>query len=458
MNVKKNDIIELTIEDMTHDGEGVGHFEGMTFFVKDAVIGDRIKALIMKLKKTYGYAKINEIITPSKDRVVPRCPVSKSCGGCQIQSMSYEAQLKYKENLVKNNIQRIGKLDSSQYQMLPIVGMEEPYFYRNKAQYPVGNGKDKEITIGYYAKHSHNIIETKKCFLGNEINEQILDIIKNYMKMYKVPAYVEETGKGTIRHVLIRCSKDLASFMVCIVSAKEKLPDVSSLIEALRKIPCIKSIMLNINTTRNNAILSSNTVCLWGDPFIEDSIGDIKFHISANSFYQVNPKMTEKLYQKALEFAGLTGKENVWDLYCGIGTISLFLAKQASHVRGVEIIPQAIEDAKANARLNGIENAEFFVGKAEEVVPEYYEKHPEENVDVIVVDPPRKGCDEILLSTIIKMNPLRVVYVSCDSATLARDLAFLSTQGYKLEKVQCFDQFGHTMHVETVVLMSRVKD
>ena len=474
--MKKNDLFSLEITDMGVGGEGIGKYEGMTFFVKDALIGDTIKARATKLKKNYGYARVEEIIIPSPYRVVPECPLHRQCGGCQIQALSYEEQLAFKKQKVKNNLMRIGGFAEEEVDavMLPAVGMEYPYRYRNKAQFPVGYDKAGNLVMGFYAARSHQIIPVKDCLLGVKENEPILAAVMQWMSDYQIPAYDENTGKGVVRHILIRYGFTTKEIMVCLIINANKLLQKETLVEALRQIEGMTSISINSNLEKTNVILGKETQCIWGMPYITDyihlrntqdfSLTDtaIAYHISPQSFYQVNPVQTEKLYSTALEFAQLTGKESVWDLYCGIGTISLFLSQKARQVYGVEIVPQAIEDAKNNARLNGITNAQFFVGKAEEVLPEFYEKsagdeemrHP----DVIVVDPPRKGCDEQCLSTMLAMKPERIVYVSCDSATLARDLRILVDGGYELKKVQAFDQFAHTTHVETVVKLSLKKD
>ena len=492
--MKKNDIFELEITDMGTDGEGIGHYDGMTFFVKDALIGDVITARATKLKKNYGYARVEEIKTPSTFRVEPQCELHKRCGGCQIQALSYEKQLEFKNNKVRNNLMRIGgfseaKLDSK---MQPPVGADNPYRYRNKAQFPVGYDRDGNIVTGFYASRSHNIIPVEDCRLGVPQNKEILDIIKEWMNECGITPYDENTQKGLVRHVLIRYGFTSKQIMVCLVINGDSLEEkrrggnaADILCERLSKIDGMTSISYNINKENTNVILGKKTVCIWGRPYIEDTIHllsypdftpqgtGITYQISPQSFYQVNPKQTEKLYSTALAFAGLTGNENVWDLYCGIGTISLFLSQKAKQVYGVEIVPQAIEDAKNNAKLNGITNAQFFVGKAEEVLPQFYEnaKKTEEitddtastgrtdmlRPDVIVVDPPRKGCDEKCLDTMLAMSPERIVYVSCDSATLARDLKILCEEKYELIKWQAFDQFSHTTHVETVVLLSHKK-
>ena len=456
MEYKKNDMLTVTIEDMGHEGEGIGKVDGYTVFVKDAVIGDTVQAKIMKAKKNYGYARLMEIITPSPDRVEPLCPYARQCGGCQIQALSYEKQLEYKENKIRNNLIRIGGFSEDELPMEPMIGMENPFHYRNKAQFPVGVDKEGNIVTGFYAGRTHSIINNRRCYLGVEVNEKILDIVVDYMEKYHVSAYEESSGKGLIRHVLIRYGFHSKEIMVCLVINGNRLPASEHLIEELRKIPGMTSITMNVNRERTNVILGREVKLLWGQTYITDTIGNVKYQISPLSFYQVNPVQTEKLYGKALEFAGLGGGETVWDLYCGIGTISLFLAQKAKQVYGVEIVPAAIEDARRNAALNGIENAEFYVGKAEEVLPEKYEK---EGIyaDVIVVDPPRKGCEESVLETMVKMQPKRIVYVSCDSATLARDLKWLCGKGYEIQRIVGCDMFGETVHVETCVLLSKLK-
>lgn len=452
MEFKKNDLLTVVIEDMGHDGEGIGKAEGYTLFIKDAVIGDTVEAKIMKAKKNYGYARLMRVLNPSPYRVEPKCPCARACGGCQLQFLSYEKQLEFKKNKVKGNLERIGGF--GQVEIEKVIGMENPWRYRNKAQFPVGKNKDGEIITGFYAGRTHSIIPNRNCYLGAEVNEEILNQVIAYMTDNHVEPYEEAGGKGLVRHILIRNGFKTGEIMVCIIANGRTLPKVNNLIERLQTIPGMTSISLNVNTKRNNVILGDKVITLWGQETISDYIGDIKFEISPLSFYQVNPVQTEKLYGTALEYAGLTGKETVWDLYCGIGTISLFLAQKAKQVYGVEIVPPAIEDAKRNARRNGIENAEFYVGKAEEVLPQKYE---EEGIraDVIVVDPPRKGCEPEVLDTMLHMKPERIVYVSCDSATLARDLKILCEKEYQIEKVAVCDMFGNSVHVETVCKLVR---
>lgn len=504
MEYKKNDVVRVTIEDIGAEGEGIGKIDGFALFVKDAVVGDQVEAKIVKAKKNYAYARLEKVIKPSPFRVEPKCAYHRQCGGCQIQALSYEKQLEFKQSKVRNNLLRIGGFGPELLErvMEPIVGMDEPYHYRNKAQYPVGTNKDGRIVTGFYAGRTHSIIANTECYLGVSGNKEILETILKYMEDCGVTTYDEESGSGLVRHVLIRTGFTGGEVMVCLViNGREKkgcksgeyLPRQEVLLERLSQISGMTSISVSINSEKTNVIMGREVHTLWGDATISDVIHvrdmnkegypttgrELTFKISPLSFYQVNPVQTEKLYSLALQYAGLTGQESVWDLYCGIGTISLFLAGSAKKVYGVEIVPQAIEDAKENAKRNGITNAEFFVGKAEEVLPEFYERMSGEaqsegcvsedvigemqesraadmlHPDVIVVDPPRKGCDEACLDTMLKMRPERIVYVSCDSATMARDVKILCEGGYELKKVRPVDQFGHTVHVETVVLLSR---
>lgn len=501
MSYQKNQMVTIEIEDIGADGEGIGKIDGFPLFVKDAVPGDLVEVKIVKAKKNYAFARLEKILEPSPDRTDPPCPFHRQCGGCQIQALSYEKQLAFKQQKVKNNLMRIGGFEEGLLDriMEPIIGMEEPWRYRNKAQYPVGYSKEGELITGFYAGRTHSIIANTDCLLGVTENKEILESILSYMRENGVTAYNEKTGKGLIRHVLIRKGFTSGQIMVCLVvnarpeqkkgiglceksglpSQKKKnglpvqekmnrLPAWEKLSEVLEKIPGMTSVSLNYNWENTNVIMGDVTEVIWGEDTIKDTIHllevrgndfyptdtEVTYAISARSFYQVNPVQTEKLYSTALAYAGLTGEETVWDLYCGIGTISLFLAKRAKKVYGVEIIEQAILDARKNARENQIENAEFFVGKAEEVLPAEYEKNGV-YADVIVVDPPRKGCDEMCLNTILKMAPKKVVYVSCDSATLARDLRILCDGGYELKKVRACDQFCHSSHVEVVILLQR---
>ena len=454
MEFRKNDLVTLEIEDCGIDGEGIGKADGFTVFVKDAVIGDTVTAKIIKAKKNYGYGRLMEVLKPSPYRVEPKCEFARQCGGCQLQALSYDQQLVFKTNKVKGHLERIGGF--TDIPMEPIIGMDELFHYRNKAQFPVGRNKEGKIVTGFYAGRTHNIIENRDCALGVAENKEVLDRVIAHMEKYGIEPYNEATGKGLVRHVLIRYGHFTKEVMVCLILNGNKLPKEEQLVKSLCEIPGMTSITINVNKKHSNVILGEEIRLLWGQEYITDRIGDISYQISPLSFYQVNPMQTQKLYAKALEYADLHGEETVWDLYCGIGTISLFLAQKAKFVRGVEIVPAAIENAKENAKLNGLENTEFFVGKAEEVLPREYKKNGV-YADVIVVDPPRKGCDETLLETMVEMNPDRIVYVSCDSATLARDLKYLCERGYELRKVCPVDQFGMTVHVETVVLLSQQK-
>ena len=526
--MKKNDEIILEIEDLSADGAGVGKCDGMAFFVKDALVGDKIKAKVMKLKKKSGYAKIIELLEPSPFRTKPKCPLYQKCGGCQIQALSYEKQLEYKERKIRNSLIHIGGFEADQIPMEEMIGMQNPYQYRNKAQFPVGYDKNGNPAAGFYAARTHSIIPVDNCCLGVPQNQEVMERVLMWMKKYKIRPYDEKKWTGLIRHVLIRYGFQSKQLMVCVVIHGKSLPESEKLIQMLSEIKEMTSISISINMQHNNVIMGDTVKTLWGAEYIEDTIGGIKFRISPLSFYQVNPVQTEVLYQKVLEYAQLDGEEVVWDLYCGIGTISLFLAKKAKRVYGVEIVPQAVEDARQNARINGIENAEFFVGKADVVleqmdevleqtgaeirqagrlleeteagehdrVPEEAETRleseeaeadskeakkrvPEEaelekaegmpgreescrsrerqimRPQVVVVDPPRKGCDERLLEMIVKAGPDRVVYVSCDPGTLARDLKYLCGNGYEMTRVAGVDQFCQTVHVEVAVLLTR---
>lgn len=460
--MKKNDTAIIKIEDIGVDGEGIGKKDGYTLFVKDAIIGDTVEVKLMKAKKNYGYARLMKVIEPSCDRIPAKCAFARKCGGCQIQEMNYARQLQFKFDKVRNNLQRIGGFEPERLDavMEPIVGMEEPFFYRNKAQFPFGMNKNGEIITGFYAGRTHDIIANTDCVLGVPVNKEILEIILSYMNQNHITAYDEKDGKGLLRHALIRYGFTTKEIMVCLVINGASLPKAEALVEQLTKIEGMTSISICPNTRRDNVIMGNSYQVIWGQGYITDYIGNVKYQISPLSFFQVNPIQTEKLYGLALEYAQLKGNETVWDLYCGIGTISLFLAQKAKQVYGVEIIPQAIEDAKNNALINDIRNAKFYVGKAEEVLPNYYKEyettHGERaHADVIVVDPPRKGCEEGLLHTMIDMQPERIVYVSCDSATLARDLKILCRNGYELVKVRPVDQFPNTGHVETCCLLVR---
>ena len=459
MKLKKNQEITLKIDDLGNNGEGIGHVDGYALFVKNALPGETIRARIMKCGKSYGYARVMEVLEDSgSGRVEPRCPAAERCGGCTIQHLTYERQLAYKEKKVRDCLVRIGGVDADEVEWLPIIGMEDPWQYRNKAQFPVRMQKDNEgrpyPAAGFYAGRTHSIVPVSDCAIQHSCMKRILETVLTWMRDQNVPAYDESSHSGLVRHIYIRRAYHTGQIMVCLVINSRGISNLlqEMLLQKLTGIPGMTGIFLNSNTDWTNVILGKEMKLLWGQAYIEDRIGDIRYHISPQSFYQVNPEQTEKLYQTALEFAGLSGEETVWDLYCGIGTISLFLAQRARKVYGVEIVPEAVQNARENARLNGIVNAEFFCGAAEEVVPKLAGQ-----ADVVVVDPPRKGCDGVLLDTIAGMGPERIVYVSCDPGTLARDVKKLGEMGYGVTKVRAVDMFGQGGHVETVVMLSHKK-
>ena len=445
----------VTITDMSTSGEGIGHFEGYTLFVKDAVIGDEVRVRLTSAKKNYGYAEITEAVALSPDRVEPLCPLAGKCGGCTMQALSYTAQLRYKKETVVNDLRRIGGLDVP---VNDVIGMEAPLRYRNKAQYPVGweLGGNGRIVCGFYAGRSHTIIPVEDCVISGECDAAVIREVLAFMEERKIPPYDEKTGSGAVRHILIRRGEMTGEVMVCLIVTsrgaalgdKVWLPLADILTEA---VPGFKSLCLNVNDRRDNVILGKTVVPVFGEPFIYDRIGGLTFRISPLSFYQVNPIQTKKLYDTVKRMAALTGRETVLDLYCGIGTIGLYLADEAAEVRGVEIVPQAVKDAAENALRNGITNARFTVGASEDIFKDL------PDADVVVLDPPRKGCDESLLTGLIERAPGRIVYVSCNPATLARDLKILTAGGYEVREVQPCDMFPMTGHVETVCCLYHQK-
>jgi len=451
ISIEKNKNYDIEIEDIGSNGEGIGRIEGLTVFVDNGVPGDKLRIQIDLLKKNYAIGRIMEIIIPSLSRITPQCPLASQCGGCQLQHVDYAAQLDIKTNMVKAAIKRIGKLEN--VLIHKTIGMKDPKQYRNKAQFPI-TVMDGEALVGFYKKGSHEIVNVNSCHIQHPINDKIISALREYMTKYKITAYNEGTGKGLVRHIVTKAGFTSGEIMVVIVTNGRELPHKEELIRMLHKeIPGV-SIIQNINTKKGNRILGIECTTLHGKDHIVDYIGNLKFEISPLSFFQVNPMQTKVLYEKALEYASLTGEENVYDIYCGIGTISLCLAQKAKKVYGVEVVEAAIEDANKNARINNVDNVEFFTGEAEVMVPRLYKQGIK--ADVVVVDPPRKGCNEKVLDTIVKINPERVVYVSCNPATLARDLKYLDEKGYRTVEVQPVDMFPHTSHVETVVLMSRV--
>ena len=552
---KKNELIILEITDLTEEGQGVGKKDGLVFFVKDSVMGDVVEARILKVKKNYAYAKVEKLLEASPYRITPLCPVAGKCGGCQLQHLSYEKELAWKEDRIAQSLIRIAGIPEEEVRGKGegILGGQTER-YRNKAQYPVQNGKElhveteqigensaldrkektakncivdgkregninsmsvvrKELSglkMGFYGFHSHRIIETENCLINSEENPLILNCIKEWAREYQISGYEEETGKGLLRHIFLRKGFSTGEILLCLVLNGKNLPHGKELWERLQglslsaeegdlqreagvhcgvdaqsrvELHCgvdtqseddghcglnkkvqekIVGLCVNINEGSGNVILGRETHCLYGKESIEDKIGELSFSISVPSFYQVNPAQTEKIYGKALEYAALTGEETVWDCYCGIGTISLFLAQKAKQVYGLEIVPEAIENAKKNAEKNGLYNTEFYVGAAEEVLPKWVEEQKREGkdvgnlVDVVSLDPPRKGCDEACLSAVLELSPKRIVYVSCDPGSLARDMKYLGEGGYALEKWVGIDNFPRTGHVETVALLSKL--
>ncbi|MEK3948777.1 23S rRNA (uracil(1939)-C(5))-methyltransferase RlmD [Paenibacillus sp. FSL H7-0703] len=495
--VQKNDEAVIDIIGMNHDGEGVGRVEGFTLFVPGALPGEKVRVKVLKTKKQYGYAKLLDIAQASPDRIAAPCPIYDQCGGCQIQHMSYEAQLSWKRQHVVDVLERIGKLsvatEPSEHtaQVLaasadtdgeadtvttsdsamnadgnadsmsrvhgvivhPTLGMSEPWRYRNKAQVPIGV-TEGGLVGGFYARGSHRIVDMNTCLIQDERNDEVVARVKEIGRMLGISAYNEETGRGLLRHVVVKTAFRTGEMMLVLVTNGRDIPHADAWIGSIREhIPHVASICQNVNTKRTNVIFGDETRVLWGRDVIYDYIGNVQFAISARSFYQVNPVQTEVLYGKTVEYAGLTGKETVIDAYCGIGTISLFLAQHADQVYGVEIVKEAIDDARSNALLNEMRNVKFEVGASEDVIPAWKEQGI--TADVIVVDPPRKGCDPRLLDTILEMKPERVVYVSCNPSTLARDLRILEDGGYSTVEVQPVDMFPHTVHVESVALLVR---
>ncbi len=443
--VKKNDRLTVYIEDLTHDGNGVAKVDGYPLFIQGALPTETVDVHVLKTLKNYGFAKVVDILQPSSDRVEAPCQYFKQCGGCQLQHLSYEGQLKWKQNMVENVMKRLGKIDAPVH---PVKGMDNPWNYRNKAQIPFAD-TEAGLIAGFYKTKSHNIVDMERCLIQTGEADTILADLKRELVTLGLPAYNEANHSGQLRHVVVRKGRATNEVMVVLVTKSRKLPQKEAIVEVIQRlIPNVASIVQNINSEKTNVIFGNETITLWGKDVIEDTIGNVRFEISARSFYQVNPEQTEVLYKQALDYAQLTGTERVIDAYCGIGSISLFLAQQAGYVMGVEIVPQAIEDAKRNAEINGFTNTYFEAGPAEEVIPRWYAEGKE--ADVLVVDPPRKGCDEALLNTIITQRPKRMVYVSCNPATLARDLRILEDGGYKTQEIQPVDMFPHTTHCEAV--------
>lgn len=452
--LNKNDIVNLTIEGMTHNGSGVGKINGFAVFVPFTAVGDEIKARILKVNKNYAFGKIEEIITPSESRIEPDCETNVRCGGCTYRHISYEEELRVKRERVKDAFKKIGGMDIT---VLPVIPCENITGYRNKAQFPVKTGENGEVDIGFFALRSHEIINVDNCAIQSPVFAEIVRVFRQWIKENDISIYNEQTGNGLLRHIYLRQGFYTGQIMVCAVINGYNLPHSQSLIDLLTKAePNIKSIVLNINKKSTNVILGDSCKAIWGSDKIEDNLNGIRFLISPLSFYQVNPAQTVKLYEKAIELAGLDGTQTVLDLYCGIGTISLFMAGKAKEVYGVEIVEEAVKDAQENTKLNGITNAQFFTGDAFKAAAVLAEKgiRPQ----VLVLDPPRKGIEPQLIDLIAEMSPEKIVYVSCDSETLARDVRLFSEKGYKTNTAFPVDMFPRTPHVECVVLMSRVKE
>lgn len=444
--VNKNDRLTVYVEDLTHDGSGVAKVDGYPLFIPGVLPGEEAEVQVTKPMKKYGFARLIKVIKASPDRVEPPCHVFWDCGGCQLQHLSYEAQLIQKQKTVRDVMERIGKLPH--VPVHPVKGMDNPWRYRNKSQIPFSE-QNGETVAGFYKTRTHEIVDTDVCIIQGEEADALMATLKRALHSLGIEAYDERTHRGMLRHLIVRKARATGELMVVLVTKAKKFPQQEEAIALIKEVvPNVTSIMQNVNSQKTNVIFGNETILLHGKSFIVDTIGDIQFEISARSFYQVNSDQTEVLYDQALEYAQLTGNESVIDAYCGIGSISLFLAKQAKEVYGVEIVPQAIEDAKRNAELNDIDNAHFEAGPAEVVIPKWYEEG--KRFDVLVVDPPRKGCDEQLLDTILQYKPKRVVYVSCNPATLARDLRILEDGGYRTQEVQPVDMFPHSSHVECV--------
>lgn len=449
--VRKKDKVTVTFTDMTHNGAGVAKIDGYTLFVDGGLPGEEAIVQVQKTKKQYGYARLLEVTSESRDRVNPACPIFLQCGGCQLQHLSYAGQLRQKQQRVEDALQKIGGFTSVAVQ--DILGMAEPWAYRNKAQVPVGTRKDG-LVIGFYQKGSHDIVPMDACLIQDSVNDHALQQVKAIVDACGVRAYDEAKHRGELRHIVVRSGQQSGELMVILVTRTKHLPGRKQIVRDITsQIPQVYAIVQNINPHKTNTIFGDETRVLWGRDVIYDSIGSIRFAISARSFYQVNPSQTRVLYETALRFAELEGSETVVDAYCGIGTISLFLAQKAGHVYGVESVEEAVEDAKQNAALNKLENVTFQAGRAEDVIPRWMKDGV--RGDVMVVDPPRKGCDQTLLDTMLHMEPRRIVYVSCNPATLARDLRVLTDGGYQLQDVQPVDMFPQTMHVECVVKLTK---
>lgn len=450
MAIQKNKIYRAEIVDYTAEGSGVARIEGMAVFVPNTAVGDQCDIRIVKVNKRMAFGRLDRVIIPSRDRIEPACPVAGKCGGCCFQHISYEAELRAKFKKVDDALSHLGGTPGI---LDGITGADETTHYRNKAQYPVGRDKEGSIVTGFYRPRSHDIVPVEKCLIQSETADKIAAVVREWMTEFSVMPYDYEKKRGTIRHIYVRVGEKSGESQLTLISATKKMPKLDVLVERLRAAaPSLTGILLNHNQRDDNVILGNRTDVLWGEPMLEDRLCGHTFLLSPEAFYQVNHAQAERLYACAVDYAGLTGEETVLDLYCGAGTITLALAEHAKIAIGVEIVPEAIENAKRNALRNGMENTEFFCADAGQAA----QRLAKRGIDVLVVDPPRKGLDATARDAILKMQPPKVVYVSCDPATLARDVAELCGAGYTLEKAQAFDLFPRTFHVETVVLLSRV--
>ena len=465
MEYRKNDIVTLKIEDCGIDGEGIGKADGFTVFVKDAVIGDTVRAKIMKAKKNYGYGRLEEIITPSPDRVEPKCQFARQCGGCQLQALSYEKQLEFKTSKVRGHLERIGGF--TDIPMEKILGMDQPFHYRNKAQFPVGINEKGEPTVGVFAQRTHTIIPIKECLIQTQISQRIANRIVEFIKENNFTVYNEQTQEGLFRHVVIKVGIKTNQVMCILVlnekdeikekynssNSKSESEKLENLVEMLKQeFPEIKTIVKNINNKNTNVILGNKNINLYGEGYIEDILGEYKFKISPMSFYQVNPVQAEILYNTAIEAAQLSQEDTLFDLYCGIGTIGIFASKKVKQVYGIEIVEQAIEDAKENAKINNVQNAEFICGDVEFAFDELINKK-KITPTAIIVDPPRKGLDDKTIQNILKLKTKKLVYVSCNPATMVRDIAKMEDE-YEVQRIQPVDMFPFSKHVESVAVLN----
>ncbi len=452
MTVGKNSEIELEIESLSAEGSGVGHFDGLAVFVAGGVPGDRLLVHIIKAKKTYAIGKIMRCIRPSASRIASDCPVFPRCGGCAFRTMTYETEAAEKKRRVEEAFHRLAHMDIACEEILTGA----PARYRNKAQYPVAVSEQGEIQIGFYAPRTRRVIDCTDCCLQPAEFRVIAEAFRAFLQEFRISVYDAERGKGLVRHLYLRKGYASGEIMVCVVLNGKTLPHSDALVEQLCTLnPHITSIVLNQNTQKTAVILGTECTVLWGAPQITDTLCGVSVRLSPLSFYQVNHDMAERLYRKAAEFADLDGSETVLDLYCGTGTIGLSMASRAKRIIGAEIVPAAVADARENARRNGIENAEFFCGDAKEAAARFREEGVAP--DVVILDPPRKGCDEAVLCTVAEMRPQKIVYVSCDPATLARDAARLAVLGYRTDRLCAADLFPRTHHVESVALMVKMK-